>query len=359
MLALAAARLGVGARFYEPRETGPSVGVGERFVGEWDDAPRLRAFLEGCDVVTLDNEWVELDAVAELLPPNVSLWPSRETLSKVSNKLLQKRHAVAHGVPVGAFRECGTWDEVLAAADAFGFPVVVKRLRHGYDGYGTGTARTIEELRSAYARMAQDGVVLVEAWVPYVRELSAVMARRPDGKDVVYPIALTRQHDHRCAAVEVPAPITDDVARRATAVARATAEAFDVVGVMAIELFELANGVLLFNELAPRPHNSGHYTIDACVTSQFENHLRAILGWPLGDVGLLRPASVMVNVLGDRTGAASADPSLALEVPGAFVHLYGKRDVKPLRKMGHVTTIGDDLDEVRERAHRAATMVHP
>jgi len=358
MLALAAARLGVGARFYSPRETGSCAGLGERFIGAWDDRTRLREFLSGCDVVTLENEWVELETIEELLPEGVALLPSRDTLSKISNKAIQKRHAALHDIAIGPFRECRSLDEVGDAADGFGFPVVLKQPVHGYDGYGTAIAQDRGCLRPLYERLAQGGVVLVEAWVPYIRELSVILVRGLDGAEVVYPVALTRQHEHRCEAVEVPAPISDDIAGRARALARATARAFDTVGVVAVEIFELATGDLLLNEVSPRPHNSGHYSIEACVTSQFENHLRAIMGWPLGETSLLRPAAVMVNVLGGRRGAVSTkNLGRALDVPGAFVHIYGKRDVRPQRKMGHVTAVGDDLAEVRQRAHEAASKV--
>ena len=355
MLALAAARLGLQVRFFDPADSGSCVGLGERFVGSWHDEQLLRSFLSGCDVVTLENEWVELDAVVDLLPEQVSLWPSKGTLDFISNKLVQKRHALRSNLPIGPFRASTSVEQVLGTARDFGYPIVLKGLEHGYDGYGTATAFDPDQARAAYERLVQDGAVLVEAFVPFVRELSVVVVRRADGVDDVYPVAHTRQRDHRCEAVELPAPCPAEVAERARELAREAARAFDCVGVMAVEIFELRSGELLLNEVAPRPHNSGHYTIDACVTSQFENHLRAILGWPLGDTGLLRPATVMVNILGQRDGLANPrQVEAALEVRDAFVHLYGKHSVRKQRKMGHVTVVGDYLDEVRRRAHEAA-----
>lgn len=358
MLALAGARLGLRTRFFDPQGTGPCVGLGERFVGKWDDQSLMREFLTGCDVVTLENEWVDLASVVELLPEHVPLRPAKRTLDWISNKLVQKRHARRHGIRVGPFRECRSLEQVLAAGHDFSYPIVLKGLEHGYDGYGTASAFDESEARAAYQRLAQNGTVLVEAYVPFVRELSVVVVRRADGVDDVYPVAFTRQKDHRCEAVELPAPCSRDVALRAKRLGRDAAAAFDCVGVAAVEIFELPSGELLLNELAPRPHNSGHFTIDACVTSQFENHLRAILGWPLGDTSLLRPAVAMVNILGQREGKADARSlGSALDVRDAFVHLYGKQHVRPQRKMGHITVVGDDLHDVRARAEQAAAKV--
>lgn len=355
MLALAGARLGLQMRFFDPSDTGPCVGLGERFVGDWNDEALVRDFLSGCDVVTLENEWVDLDTVAGLMPEGVPLLPGKQTLDWISNKLVQKQHAVDSDLPVGPFRACGSVDEVLAAGEAFSYPIVLKGLEHGYDGYGTGTAADAEQARAEYERLAQDGVVLVESFVPFVRELSVIVARRPDGVDEVYPVLYTRQKDHRCDAVEIPAPCPDAVAARAQELGRKAAAAYDCVGVVAVEMFELPSGELYLNELAPRPHNSGHLTIDACVTSQFENHLRAVLGWPLGATRLRQPAAVMVNILGTRDGLSNArGVEAALTVPDASVHLYGKQKVRPGRKMGHVTVVAEDLKTAREHAREAA-----
>lgn len=363
MLALAALRLGLHVRFYRDQPSAPTEGVAEAFVGAWDDAEALRRFASGCDVITLENEWQDLRTLAELLPPHVPLWPSLRTMQWVGDKIAQKQHAVAHGLPVGPFRACGDLDELRAAAEALGPTVVVKRPRQSYDGYGNITASTDQELRTAYERLGRDrdrgdGRVLVEAWVPFVRELAVMVARRPGGEDVAYPVATTVQRDHRCAAVEVPACIDPAVAREATALARRAAAAYEGVGVVGVELFELPDGRLLLNELAPRPHNTGHYTIEACVTSQFENHLRAVLDWPLGDPSLLRPAAVMVNVLGRREGEASARTlPAALSLRDVAVHVYGKRLVRPGRKLGHVTALGDSIEQARARAERAAELL--
>jgi 5-(carboxyamino)imidazole ribonucleotide synthase len=355
MLGTAARELGLPTRVYQSEDTGPTAGDANVFTGAWDDEQVLRRFLEGCDVVTLDNEWVELDVVSRLLPKDARLWPSLETMALVSDKVRQKQHAQASGLPIGPCLACRGESELKEAARAFGFPLVVKRPRHSYDGYGNRTAHDWAALQEAYAVLADEGCVLVEKWVDFVRELAVIVARRPGGADAAYPVAATLQREHRCEAVEVPAPVSDAVARRATDVARRAAQAYGCVGVIGVELFELPDGQLLLNEIAPRPHNTGHYTIDACVTSQFENHLRAILDLPLGDTSLVRPAAAMVNVLGLREGESSARTLAdALAVPGVRVHIYGKRTIRPGRKVGHVTALGDSASEALTRAYEAA-----
>lgn len=359
MLALAALQLGLRVRFYRDDDSGPTDGVAEGFVGRFDDAPALRRFVSSCDVVTLENEWQDLRTLVEVLPPGVALWPSLETMRWVGDKIAQKQHAQACGLPVGPYRACTDEAELREAAEALGFPVVAKRPRQSYDGYGNATAHDWDELRTAYAKLAEaDGRVLVEAFVPFVRELAVMVARRPGGQDAVYPVATTVQREHRCAAVEVPAAIAPEVAAAATELSRRAAAAYGCVGVVGVEMFELPDGRILLNEIAPRPHNTGHYTIEACITSQFENHLRAVLDWPLGDTSLVRPAAVMVNVLGKRSGPATAATlPAALALPGVAVHVYGKREVRPGRKLGHVTVLDDSLDRARARAEEAAALL--
>jgi len=358
MLGLAALRMGLRVRFYREPDSGsgPTDGVAEAQTGAIDDAEALQRFVDGCRVITLDNEWLPLGPLLEQLPPGVSLWPSPETMALVRDKIEQKRHARAHDLPVGPYRACASEDELREAAEAFGYPMVVKQPLHSYDGYGNATARDWDELRAAFGRLgAGQGRVLVEAYVDFVRELAVMVARRPGGEDVVYPVATTVQQHHRCVAVEVPAAIEPAVAEAAATLARRAARAYGCVGVVGVEMFERRDGSLLLNEIAPRPHNTGHYTIEACVTSQYENHLRGVLDWPLGDPSMVSPVAVMINVLGRREGVASLRTlPEALAQGEATVHVYGKRTVRPGRKMGHVTALGDRIDEVRARAQRVA-----
>ena len=355
MMTEAAIRLGIRTRIYQAKDEGPASASPVVHHGTWSDHAALRDFLSECDVVTLDNEWVDLTTVREEIPQSAKLLPSARTMRLIGDKIEQKEHAQRSGLPIGPMRTCASLADVESAAAALGFPMVLKRPTQSYDGYGNQTVRDSDQLRAAYEALAQDGRILVEAWVPFEQELAVIVARRPGGECVTYPVATTVQRDHRCEAVEVPAGITPQTRAAATELARRAAEAYDCVGAVGVELFLLKDGSLLLNELAPRPHNTGHYTIDACVTSQFENHLRAVLDLPLGDPSLLRPAVVMVNVLGNRSGVSSPKSlRAALAVPSTCVHIYDKREVRPGRKMAHVTAMHDTVDEAKARAYEAA-----
>jgi 5-(carboxyamino)imidazole ribonucleotide synthase len=358
MTALAAIRMGLQVRFLAPGPAGPMEGLGEALTGDWTDAEVVRAFAEPCSVVTVESEWAPAEHVTAALPGGPPVWPSPETLRLIRDKGLQKETLAAAGLPVPGFERCATPDAAVAAAERFGYPVVLKQYRGSYDGYGNATVRTSDDIARAWPELADDDGLMVEAWVPFVRELAVLVARRPDGAHVVYPVAYSEQRDHRCHAIVVPASTTAEVAAEAQAVALAAVEAVGGVGITGVELFELEDGRILVNELAPRPHNSGHFSIDACYTSQFENHIRAILGWPLGSPALREPAAVMINVLGHREGRPSLNGYRdALAIPGAAVHIYGKYDVRPRRKMGHVTATGKDPNETRGRAEEAASLI--
>lgn len=360
MLGLAALRMGVEVCFLTPHESGATRGVGETLVGDWEDPEVLRRFMVGCAALTVENEWVPLERAAELAEREFGLTvrPGPQVLARIGDKLIQKQHAERAGIPLGRYRGCRDLAQAEQAAAEFGYPVIVKRRRGSYDGYGNATAHDAVELRAAFERLAEHDGLLIESFVVFERELAVLVARSITGESVVYPVAHTEQQGHRCAAVEVPAPLSAVASAEAQALGIAIAAAFEIVGVCAIELFQATDGTLWFNELAPRPHNSGHYTIEACRTSQFENHLRAVLGWPLGDPGLVTPAAVMVNLLGEREGLVEAAAlARALAIPGVAVHLYGKREVRPRRKMGHVTAIGDDLQQLRHAAEAAAAAI--
>lgn len=359
MTALAAIRMGLRVRFLAPKPEGSVTGLGELEVADWTDRRVLERFAAACDVVTVESEWAPCDLLEPVLPPTCALFPRPRTVITIRDKGRQKAALAAAGLPAPAFRRAATFAEAREAAHSFGFPCLLKRFRGSYDGYGNATVTNDRELEAAWTALAQEDGALVEAWAPFVNELAVLVARRADGESVTYPVAYTEQRDHRCHAVVVPADVPPDVAERARQVAQAAVEAVDGVGLTAVELFQMRNGDVLVNELAPRPHNTGHYSIDACHASQFENHVRAILGWPLGDPSLKAPCAVMVNVLGRRNGSPALDGYVdALSVPGAAVHIYGKDAVRDKRKMGHVTVTGTVRDDVRRRAEEAAGAIY-
>lgn len=359
MMCAAATRLGVRTRVYQAAETGPCAFARDVVTGAWDDADALRAFLAPADVVTLDYEAVDLTTVRSVLPDGVEIRPGPQTMEWVADKIFQRDRAREAGLPVGPTAACRTLDELRAAGERLGYPLMLKRPRNSYDGYGNRTAKSPNDLAEAHA-MLGGGEVLAEGWVPFELELATMVARRPGGEAVVYPVVATYQKDHKCEAVEVPAAVSPEIMARARDLALRAAEAYGCVGVVGVEMFLLSDGEVWLNEIAPRPHNTGHYTLDACATSQFENHLRAVLDMPLGDTSLLAPAAAMVNVIGNRTGPTeNRGLDRALAVTGASVHLYGKDDVRPGRKMGHVTALGPDVATARARATKAAGEIQP
>jgi 5-(carboxyamino)imidazole ribonucleotide synthase len=323
--------------------------------GDWQDPAAVAALGRAAGVVTLENEFVDPAALRAVAEAGTPVRPDPEDLATVQDKLLQKGRLAEAGLAVAPFRHVASEGGVAAAGRELGWPLVLKARRLGYDGYGNATCRDVEEAAEALARLDAGDGVLAEAFVPFEREL-AVMVARSAGDAVAYPVAETVQCDHVCHEVLVPAPVSDRIAREAAAVALAAAEATGGAGVTGVELF-LAAGAVLVNEIAPRPHNSGHYTIEACETSQFESHLRGVLGLALGPVELRAPAAAMVNLLGERSGPSAPVIAGALAVPGAHVHLYGKREVRVRRKMGHVTALGATPEEALGRARAGAAGV--
>ena len=326
-------------------------------LGNHDDLDTLRRFAAGCDVVTFDHEHVPPLLLKTLQDEGVAVRPGGRALVHAQDKIIMRTALTAAGVP------CPRWaaiDEVgqleAFGADA-GWPLVLKTSRGGYDGRGVWVVGSFDEGAALIASTTLNPGArwLAEEKVDFVQELSAQVARSPHGQAVAYPVVRTVQTDGICTEVVSPAPgLTDDEAVAAQQAALTVAGVLDVVGMLAVEMFETRDGRVLVNELAMRPHNSGHWSIDGAVTSQFENHLRAVLDLPLGDPSATAAYSVMVNVLGgDQPDMYHAFLHCMARDPGLKVHMYGK-DVRPGRKVGHVTVVGDDLDDLLARAHHAA-----
>jgi 5-(carboxyamino)imidazole ribonucleotide synthase len=320
-------------------------------VGDHTVLADLEGVAEGVTVVTFDHEHVPPEHLRALEASGHAPRPGPHALLYAQDKGDMRQRLTALGAP------CPRWAFVDSAEDvaAFGFPAVLKTTRGGYDGKGVWVVR---EPAVAEAALASGARLIAEELVDFRRELSAQVARRPSGEVVRYPVVESRQAGGVCAEVVAPAPELDPVLAAAAAdLAERIATELDVVGMLAVELFETADGRILVNELAMRPHNTGHWSIDGAVTSQFENHLRAVMDLPLGSSTPLAPWSVMVNVLGGAvTDLEGQLPIVLAGVPHAKVHLYGK-GVKPGRKVGHVTVVGDDLDQVLADARRAAALL--
>ncbi len=357
MTAEAASRLGVELAVMEREPGSPAARIAAReVVGGWLGFDRLAALAEGALAVTLENEFVDVAALEWLEARGVAVYPTARTLALVQDKYEQKRFMREAGAPVVDFAPVASAEDVEQAGAAWGWPLALKGRHGSYDGYGNATLHGPEDIAPAFARLGfPERALYVERWAPFTRELAVIVARGRDGAVAVYPVVETVQRNHICHIVRAPALGDAAVITRAASLAQRAVEAIDGVGVFGVELFELPGGDVLYNEIAPRPHNTGHYTIEGCVTSQFENHVRAVLGLPLGSTALTAPAAVMVNALGVRNGPAEArGMARALAIPGAHVHLYGKLASRLGRKMGHVTALGATIAEAEATARAAA-----
>jgi 5-(carboxyamino)imidazole ribonucleotide synthase len=357
MSAEAASQLGIEVSILEKEAGSPAGRIAAReVVGGWLDFDRLAELAEGALAVTLENEFVDIAALEWLEARGVAVYPSAHTLALTQDKYEQKRFMRAAGVPTPDFAPVTSADDLTRAAVQWGWPLVLKGRRNSYDGYGNATLRGPDDIAPAFERLGfPTRALYVERWAPFTRELAGIVARGRDSAVVVYPTAETVQRNHTCHIVRAPAPGPAAIAQQAQEIARRTVEVIDGVGVFGVEMFELGDGTVLYNEIAPRPHNTGHYTIEGCVTSQFENHVRAALGLPLGSAAMVAPAAVMVNTLGVRNGAAEARGlAQALTIPGAHLHVYGKLASRVGRKMGHVTALGVSVAEAEAVARAAA-----
>jgi 5-(carboxyamino)imidazole ribonucleotide synthase len=341
----------------DPAESAALVAADVR-LGDHRDLVALRAVADGATVVTFDHEHVPTEHLRALVADGVRVAPGPDALVHAQDKLVLRRALAAAGEPQPAWAEVHTVHEATAFAEEVGWPVVVKAPRGGYDGRGVFVVSGPDPVAELLERHR---VLLVEERVPLVRELAVLVARSPFGQVAVWPVVETVQRDGINTEVLAPAPgLDEDTALAAQELAVRIADRVGVVGVMAVELFRTADAVLV-NELAMRPHNSGHWTIEGARTSQFEQHLRAVLDYPLGSTAMTAPAVVTANVLGGRAAAADWDgPGVDERVhhlmahwPDVKLHWYGKGQ-RPGRKLGHVTALGEDLAEVRARAAAAA-----
>nr|MDT0657865.1 5-(carboxyamino)imidazole ribonucleotide synthase [Micromonospora sp. DSM 115978] len=338
-------------------EDGAALVAADVRYGEHTDLAALRLFAKGCDVVTFDHEHVPAGHLRALAADGVTMHPGPDALQYAQDKRAMREKLAALGAPVPRWRPVTEPADIREFGAEVGWPVVLKAARGGYDGRGVWIADSPGPAAERVATLLAAGTALiVEERVPLRRELAVQVARSPFGQVAAYPVVETVQSDGICVEVLAPAPeLPEEVALGAQKLAIDLATALGVVGLLAVELFETADG-LVVNELAMRPHNSGHWTIEGARTSQFEQHLRAVLDYPMGDTALTAPAVVMANVLGGADGGMSIDERLHhlfADEPGAKVHLYGKQ-VRPGRKIGHITVLGEDLTTVRSRAVRAA-----
>lgn len=323
------------------------------YSGSFDDVDSMVEFAKACDVITLENEFIDSAVLRELQDiSGTPIHPSPKSFSLIENKLIEKQTFENADIPVTPYALVASVDGFKKFGDLHGWPYLLKSSKGGYDGYGNKTVRNLEDAQKAYQELGgEEGRdILAEAFVDFTHELAVQVARNETGH-VIYPCCETVQENHICVAVKSPAPISPDLQDKAQQLALKATEAIDGKGIFAYEFFLTRDGELLLNESAPRPHNSGHYTIEGCVTSQFENHTRAVLGLPLGDTSLIKPAVAMINLLGThKRNALMEGTDAAMAEENGHLHSYGKLQSKPGRKMSHYTLLGDDMEKIYNKA---------
>jgi 5-(carboxyamino)imidazole ribonucleotide synthase len=355
MLVLEARRMGYRTVVLDPESDAPAGQVSDgHIVAPLTDIGAAEELARRSDVVTLEWENADLTAV-QALAEHVPVRPGPHVLAIAQNRILEKEAAQRLGLETAPFRPVRSFPELEQGVRALGLPAILKTASGGYDGKGQRVLREAEDLRPAFDALGAGEVDLIlEGWVDFALEASVISARSPAGEIVSFPIG---ENLHRNGILDftiVPARISDDLRDRALALGATVMTGLDVIGVLAVELFVTRDGHILLNEIAPRPHNSGHYTWEACPVSQFEQQLRAVCGLPLGETRLHRPAA-MANLLGDDVGTGQAIPSLpdALALPSVALHLYGKAEARPGRKMGHLTALADDPGAAYEKVAQA------
>ncbi|WP_375499273.1 5-(carboxyamino)imidazole ribonucleotide synthase [uncultured Nostoc sp.] len=355
MMADAAQKLGVELVVQTPSEHDPAVSIAKETVfAPVDDATATEILAQKCDVITFENEFVNLDALSVLAHQGVSFRPRLEALAPLLDKYHQRCYLRNLGLPVPHFFALDELENLKSKIEYLGFPAVLKSRRHGYDGQGTFIIQdftTLEQKLSDEATTTLNkSLFLLEEFIPFERELAIIAARSVEGEIVTYPVVETQQELQVCQRVIAPAEITPNQVAEIQAIAHTLLNSLEVVGIFGIELFLGTNGKILVNEIAPRTHNSGHFSIDACETSQFEQHLRAVCGLPLGNPALQCAGAVMVNLLGYENSHSDyqSQRQQIAEIPHAHVHWYEKTESRPGRKLGHVTVLLDNQN--REQA---------
>ena len=355
MFALEARRMGYRLVVLDPGDATPAAQFCDQHIrAPFEDVDACLELARVSDVVTL--EWENVDvATLRAMAAHVQIHPSPDVLEVAQHRVREKDAARGLGVLTAEYRAVRTRGELDQALREIGAPAILKTARMGYDGKGQAVIRDAADAGEAWDALSPQGDdFILEAKVPFRMEVSVICARSASGQTACFPVA---ENEHRRGILHLtvaPARVPDQVAEEARRVATALAEGLGVVGLLAVEMFVDGDGRILMNEIAPRPHNSGHHTWEACAVSQFEQQLRAVCGLPLGDPSLLRPAA-MVNLMGEDAGTGLRRPGVAraLAVPGTALHLYGKKEARPGRKMGHLTVLADTADEAARRALEA------
>lgn len=346
MLANEAYKMGINVATIEKGKATPAGDMTQmEFTLGWENEKDLSNFIDQCDIVTLENEFIS-PSIIEKIEKRVPVFPSSATMNKIQDKFIQKTNFQNAGLPVPVFSEINNAKDAEDFGAKNGYPYIIKTRTLGYDGYGNFLVESKDDIAKAFEKFGERKL-MAEKFVKFQKELAVMAVRGANGETAVYPCVETIQKNHICHIVIAPAAIDEAIQAKAQEIAQKCVAAIDGIGIFGVEMFIDDKNELLINEIAPRPHNSGHYTIEGCYTSQFENCIRAVLGLPLGSAELVLPAAVMVNLLGERDGIGTpTNVNNMLKYDKAKLHLYNKKSSRVGRKMGHITSIGNDRDAV-------------
>lgn len=331
----------------------------EHIVADFDDEQAIRKLADKSDVITYEFEHIGVDVLKKLEEEGYRIYPTVKSLEIIQNKYQQKKVLLSNNIPVPDFISVSSIEDIGNAGEKFAYPMMLKSCTGGYDGKGNSIIKNQDMIEHAYQSLGAGSLpLMIERFVPFTKEISILACRGINGEIAVYPVAENDHQDSILIETRVPAEISDVLKEDAISLAHQVMEVFEGVGIFCIEMFVTEDEELLINEIAPRPHNSGHYTIEGAVTSQFEQHIRAITGLPLGETTLLRPA-VMRNILGEgQQGKAIVEGMIEASRESALkFHIYGKEISKPKRKMGHFTVTGDSLEEAVKKAEEASKLI--
>lgn len=319
--------------------------------GKFSDTERLNAFCNECDIVTLENEFIDRKYIEHIEQNGKICLPGSDIVGMIQDKYVQKQTIGNMNIPVPEFEEVNSTEDIKKFALAHSYPVILKSRTMGYDGKGNYKINSEAEIIEAYNSLGKRGKLMCEEFVNFKRELAVQIVRGRNGEVKVYPVVESEQKNHICNTVKASKEFDTVITEEINELAAKIVNGISYVGVLAVEMFQMDNGKIYVNELAPRVHNTGHYTIEGCYTSQFENHILAILGLSLGSTDMIYNNAVMINLLGDRNGKSKLEEySDITKDPMADVHFYGKDETRVGRKMGHITVTGDDMEVVFNKA---------
>ncbi len=357
MLALAAIPLGFEVTVLDPTPHCPAASCAKQIVGSFKDADAIFKLAEQVDFITFEIESANAQALSALTQQQKNIHPQAEMLAMIKDKFAQKQFYQQHKLACAASIKVANKAEIKSAAENFAYPIVLKARFDAYDGRGNAVINHEDEIDAALNKLGTENLY-VEQFVPFVKELAVMVARSTSGDVKSYPVVESIQKNNICHTVIAPARINPEINCAAQQLANTVVAHLQGAGVFGVEMFLTASGDVLLNEIAPRVHNSGHYTTEACITSQFEQHIRAITGLPLGETAMKVPAAVMMNILGQRQATADIQGlDKALAIAGVTLHFYGKAQTKPERKMGHLTAVAADVATAGQNAQAALGLI--